>query len=105
MYCIPAFSVMPSDADGKRKVIYEHSIFQNAVNVISHNTLPAKVVEEVYRCNRVYVPWVNRGFRRTQSRWKNVGESILLIHVESMWTRSLIIATERVPPGASPCRR
>ena len=62
MYCIPAFSVMPSDADGKRKVICEHSIFQNAVNVISHNTLPAKVVEEVYRCNRVYVPGSIEGF-------------------------------------------
>ena len=103
MYCIPAFSVMPSDADGKRIVIYEHSIFHNAVNVISHTTLPAKVVEEVFMYSRVY-DWVGRRFRRTQSQWKNVGESILLRYVESMWTCSLIIAAERVPPGASPCR-
>ena len=32
-----------------------------------------------HRCNRVYVPWVNKGFRRTQSQWNNVGESILLL--------------------------
>lgn len=38
---------------------------------------------EHHRCNRVFVPWVNKGFRRTQSRWNNVGESILLRLVDS----------------------
>ncbi|KAF8815603.1 hypothetical protein BYT27DRAFT_7333839 [Phlegmacium glaucopus] len=27
---------------------------------------------EHYRCNRVYVPWINKGFRRTASRWNTV---------------------------------
>ncbi|PPQ88789.1 hypothetical protein CVT25_010475 [Psilocybe cyanescens] len=31
-----------------------------------------------FRCNRVYVPWVNKGYRRTASLWNNNSELILV---------------------------
>lgn len=64
-------------------VIRELYLVRLSMNSSKHGILKALTSDlEHYRCNRVYVPWVNKGFRRTRTQWNTVGESMLVPVVE-----------------------